>query len=458
MHSHVGYNMLPLWSDPDRDTPYLNHDGWPGPGSYQEAISWPAFTLVSRAPESVLAYVQVRALAGGTTSIQGWPGVSRPPMNALVRCIDDDQVGDLADPISVSALTLEVPDLTDRAGKLRDGRVFIYHCSEGQPASIVTREFDDLGTAGCLQAGLVAIHCSALNETHFDRWRRDAAVHRGPVGTVVWSPFSNLWLYGTTTDVPAAREHRLAVSLGTDWGPSGTKNLLGEVKVARLWSDLQGWDLSDADLVRMMTTTPGDALKRAWGLPAGRLVTGGLGDAVVVARLETDPWTNLVRARESDVMLVVVGGQARYGPGTLMEAAGAPPTTAVRIGATWRRVPLTRPDDPTELWTWSDVIARIDAVREDAATNPPSGPAGAMGLGGPPPAVPSLAGDPPGTPPLAASLDMPGAPAQAAGPPPQGVTVDIPAAGRLYHDRDWLATIPGRGFHGGVLDGLAEFF
>ncbi|HEX9311308.1 MAG TPA: hypothetical protein VGA30_00585, partial [Actinomycetota bacterium] len=69
-----------------------------------------------------------------------------------------------------------------------------------------------------------------------------------------------------------------------------------------------------------------------------------------------------------------------------------------------------------------------------------------------------LAGDPPGTPPIAARPDMPAAPAQVAGPPPKGVTVNIPPIEGLYHSLSWLRTIKGRGFHGGALDGLAGFY
>src|SRR6266508_2098120 len=242
-------------------------------------------------------------LAGGTTSIQGWPNVSRQPVNTLVRCVDDDRIGSLDDPVMVSALTQTTDQLAGRARNLSAGRAFVYHCGEGRPGAIVTREFDDLAATGCLQPGLAAIHCSALDASHFARWKKASGLPRGPVGTVVWSPFSNLWLYGTTTDVPAVRSNRVAVCLGTDWGHSGTKNLLGEIKVARLWSDHQGWSLTDHDLVRMVTAAPGDALARAWGQPAGRLVPGGLGDAMVIARRAADPWTNLVSARESDVLL-----------------------------------------------------------------------------------------------------------------------------------------------------------
>src|SRR4051812_22075767 len=61
LHSHLGYNSLPLWSDPGQTTPYRHHDSWPGEPSYKPDVSWPAWTLAAKAPESLLAYVQVRA-------------------------------------------------------------------------------------------------------------------------------------------------------------------------------------------------------------------------------------------------------------------------------------------------------------------------------------------------------------------------------------------------------------
>src|SRR6185437_15771457 len=132
LHSHLGYNTLPLWADPGQHTPYLHHDSWPGEPSYKPDVSWPAWTLAAQAPESLLAYVQVRALAGGTTSIQGWPATSRPASNRLVRCVDDDRIGPLVDPVRVYALTLQPADLGSRRDAMQAGSVFIYHCAEGQ--------------------------------------------------------------------------------------------------------------------------------------------------------------------------------------------------------------------------------------------------------------------------------------------------------------------------------------
>lgn len=459
LHSHLAYNCLPLWSEPRQTEPFLHHDIWPDRPSYNPEVSWPAWALMDRAPECVYAYVQARAIAGGTTTIQGWPSASRPPVNRLLRSVDDDRVGARPDPVSVSALTLDREQLKRRAEGLRAGQSFIYHCGEGQPGSNAAKEFDTLSadTWTCLHPGFIAVHCSALGAEHFAEWRRRARP-RPPktAGTVVWSPFSNLWLYGTTTAVPEVVANRIGVCLGTDWGPSGTKNLLGELKVARLWSDRQEWDLTDHELVRMITSVPGDAIARAWRVPLGRLVPGALADVTVVARRHRDPWRNLVRARDDAIELVVSSGRPQFGTPARMTAAAAGATTSVSIGGSRRRLALVRPDDPSRPWAWTDVRRRLDAVRADVAARPPTGPSAGRARR---PAAPSpVAGDPPGTAPLVVRLDMPGGGRAAAGPPPRGQRVTIPPIEPLHHDRRWLASIPGRGFHGDVLDGLGRFY
>lgn len=456
LHSHLGYNTLPLWTDPGQKTPYLNHNTWTGEPSYKPDVSWPSWTLANQAPESLLAYVQVRALAGGTTSIQGWPSMSRPATNRLVRCVDADPIGPLPDPVRVYALTLEPEELVSRRTAMENGAIFIYHCAEGQVGSSVRDEFDALDTKDCLRQRMVCIHTNALGAADYTRWRTKARLvsTKKPYGSVVWSPFSNLWLYGQTTDVPSALAAGLTVCLGTDWGPSGTHNLLGEAKVARLHSDAAGWNLTDADIVQMMTCTPGDVLSRAWQRPVGRLVPGALGDLVVVSQRRGDPWASLVAARERDVQLVTVGGRPVWGTTPLMKAAESVGAVSVRLGSAFRRVVLVRPDDPSQPWSWTDVLARLDAVRDSAKNTPPSGPAGARGAA----RAKVVSADPPGTPPIDVNPDMPGGPGTTAGPPPRGQVVDIPAIERIYHDTTWLKSIRGKGFHAGALDGLGALF
>jgi hypothetical protein len=61
--------------------------------------------------------------------------------------------------------------------------------------------------------------------------------------------------------------------------------------------------------------------------------------------------------------------------------------------------------------------------------------------------------------PLELALDMPSGGAMAfAGPPPDLATVVIPPLPSLVHDRAFFNDIRGRGFHGRVLDELANFY
>ena len=462
LHSHLAYNALPLWIQPNEQKPFLHHDIWPGRSTYKEKVSWPAWVLAKGAPEALLVYVQVQALAGGTTAIQGWPSANRTPANQLVRNIDDQTFADEhggEDNTRTSTLTLDLDELGDRADDLQEGKGFIYHCAEGQVDSKVVREFDDLATANCLRQRLVAIHCCAVGEDAFKKWKERAAL-MGDVhpGAVVWSPFSNLWLYNQTTDVPAARKQGITVCLGTDWGPSGTKNLLGELKVARIWADEQQWNLDDFDLVEMVTASPGDVLSRCWGKKVGRLVAHSLGDVCVVKRNYDDPWENLVKAHEEQVLLVLIDGQPRYGTKELMTACGASRTTSVRVGKERRRIMLIdpkdagRPPEGQDSWTWNKALDRLDAVRADpdAALKAAKAPNAAMGR------IPSAMG--PDDNPLLLEPDMPGALGLTAGPPPDGVEVHIEEIPSLRHDRNWRASVKDGPFHQVVLNKLDGFY
>ncbi len=458
LHSHVGFATLPLWHEPTRTTPWLHRDLWPGADSYRPNVSWPAYAYLKGAPEELLAYAQVRALAGGTTSIQGWPGARGTPANRLVRNTDDDLERDL---VRTSVINLSAAELAQRRSLLDDGHTLVYHLSEGQPGSLAAREFAQAATAGVLRHRLVAIHCAAVGDEELRQWRVHAELAgEDRPGAIVWSPLSNLWLYGTTTDVAAARRHDITVCLGSDWGPSGSKHLLGELKVAHRWAERAGLDLSAMDLGLMATANPGDVLARAWrGVGPGRLEPGRLADAVVLANNHDDPWENLLRATEQDVRLVVVDGRAVYGERGLMRAAGETRTTSVRIGAATRHVPLRDPDDPTRTWTWRRVMARLREVQADPVAAIEQGLATEtallrghlddMGAG------PSVG---PHRQRLVLEPDMLGGPEAVAGPPPPGTSFDAPPLPSLVHDRSWFRELDAHGFHDGALSGLDELF
>jgi 5-methylthioadenosine/S-adenosylhomocysteine deaminase len=445
LHNHLAYNTLPLWVEPAQQTAFRHHNDWTDAPTYAAQVTWPAAAFVAAAPEELLAYVEAKAIVGGVTTIQGSPPKNRPRDGWLVRNAEDETWGTgNRNLVYASALTLPPATLADRANRMRnDGSSFIYHCAEGQVGSVVAKEFHAASLAGCLQDRFVAVHCNAVGREAFQAWGANA-------GAVAWSPFSNLWLYGTTTDVPAAIDEGLTVCLGSDWAPSGTKNVLGELKVARIVADHLGWALTDADLVAMVTANPGDVLARAWPQRIGRLQPGAVGDVTVVrAPASADPFAALVAATERDVELVVIAGQARYGRPALLAAAGAQAPTTIEVAGEQRALALSRPRDPAAPWSWDEVIARLEQVRED----PKREIEAARAL------LAAWAGrldhrDAP----LRLALDMPSGLGPVAGLPKDLGQIVVPELDGLAHDDLFVGALPNQGFHGGVLNRLADFY
>ena len=245
------------------------------------------------------------------------------------------------------------------------------------------------------------------------------------------------------------------MAIGSDWGPSGSKNLLGELKVAKAWVEQEGLPISDHQLVSMVTASPGDLIARAWGAPLGRLVPGAFGDAVVVAKRRSNPWSNLISARETDIQLVIQNGKPVYGTQALMEAAEAGPTTAVPIGGESRRVPLRNPKETSKLWTWRAVLAELNRVVADphqAIKDADNALATALGLGDSAALTPSRGGL------LILEPDMPGGAYAIAGPPPPGAEFTMTKPPTLIHDRAWFRSLPKVGFDAGLLAKTATYY
>lgn len=445
LHNHIGYNALPLWTEPTQKQAFAHHDSWTRAASYQSSISWPANALVQAEPEALLAHVQLRALVGGTTAIQGWPTANRDHVQVL-RNIDDETLGTTDhDRIYTSALTKKPLELARMAQAMSRGAGFIYHCGEGQVGSLVTREFSDAANAGCLEATFIGIHCNSIAGADWQRWDKTKA------GALVWSPFSNLWLYGSTTDIASARKQAVSVCIGSDWGPSGTKNIQGEIKVAKLVSQQLSLGLTDRQLVAMLTTNPGDVLERCWKKPIGRLMAGAFGDLTVIRpRGTSSVWAQVVASTESDIMLVVYDGVPRYGDARLMSTTGLGGSSPITIRGKARRFAIPDPEHAGSMWSWTDIKKRLNAVRKDPQAALQRADGRRRAYAGPLDAAAA---------PLELVLDMPGGGMRVAGDvSAHAAEIVIPPLPSLVHDAAFFADIKGRGFHGGLLDGLKGFY
>ena len=373
LHSHLAYNFLPLWSAPS-DEPYDNRYKWANPDTtYGRDVGRPAEAMGIAAAAAALRYAEVKAIVGGVTAIQGSPPLTRPFPGWMVRNIEKERFPD-TQPAKQAIYQSVIPrpraELKKAANHMRRGSSYIYHLAEGTSQKM-RDEFDLIESNGCAQQGLIGIHCTALGAADYREWKQRASGG----GTVVWSPFSNIWLYGDTTDVLAARRH-MHVCLGSDWSPSGTRNLLGELKVAALWNRtaLAG-ELSAMEICEMTTRSPGLALEAPWGRVAGRLEAGALADLALFARASADPYKSLLAANERHVKLVIVGGEPAYGLGSLMADAGVK-GDALRVAGLPRQVrtklPAERQPEEPDLraaanLSWKAGMARLEAVRKDPA-------------------------------------------------------------------------------------------
>jgi cytosine/adenosine deaminase-related metal-dependent hydrolase len=435
LHNHIAYNCLALWIAPGRSEPWTARDQWPKDPDYLPSITLPVNALCAANGKAVLKYVETKAVVGGVTAIQGSSKVGRPFEGWMVRNVEYETFRTGVVRVHQAVFSLkEEKDFRKVARQLSAGDAFIYHLSEGTDPAL-RAEYEAMGSRGCIAPRFVGIHCTALGDPQFADW-----TPRG--GSVVWSPFSNLWLYGSTTDVAAARARGLRLCLGSDWAPSGTKSLLGELKVADLYNraSLEGL-FSDLDLCRMVTCNPADAL--GWEERIGRLRPGLCGDFVVMDRVQDDVYRNLVVALERDVQLVAINGYPMYGVASLMAAAAAVSPEPIAVGGLERVVSLRDERIEDADMSWSEVVAALEHVRADAVAAQEAAIARAGGVDELLQMVPDKPWDDP-TLELAPAIDL--------------AAAKIGPLDSLVHDDAWFDAIDRAVIHGGRLSGLRSYW
>jgi 5-methylthioadenosine/S-adenosylhomocysteine deaminase len=433
LHGHLVYNGLSLWSPPGRTQPYTSRYQWPGDKSYEGMISDPANALGALAGKALLKYVEVKAVVGGTTAVQGSAKMAYPYEGWLVRNVEYETFTTGKKSVFQSALPLRTDaDYKRQAQHMKDGNAFIYHLSEGTDPALV-KEYTKLRDEDCVRSGLGAIHCTALGESNFDEW----APHGG---SVIWSPFSNLWLYRDTTRVDEAQKAGVRVCLGADWSPSGSKNLLGELKVADMWNRTHlGGAFTDLELCEMVTCNPADAL--GWGERLGRLKVGLHGDVLVTSDRGGDAYRNLIESVERDVLFVAINGQPFYGTPGLMGAAGAKNGEPITVGRLERSIVLIYPGVPDADIGWAAVLADIKAAKADPVKRYLE--IEKLHQVGKPP--PWLMTDKPWDDPSHTGKEV-------------SVTVEIPPLDSLTHDAAYFQAVKESPLHGGLLDPVRDYY
>jgi 5-methylthioadenosine/S-adenosylhomocysteine deaminase len=336
LHNHLSYDALTLWDVPEE---YTNRAQWGRELDYRKLISGPMRVLGTTPgySEAIVRYVECKCLLGGVTTAQGISLSSNRGIQSyyrgIVRNVED------TDDLNLPEAATRIGDVEAGSAeaffkRLQRSSCLLLHLSEGTDDR-ARQHFEALRMADgewAITPALAGIHCAALTAEDF-------GVLADNGGAMIWSPLSNLLLYGQTADVEAARDSQVRIGIGSDWSPSGSKNLLGELKVARLVSAQQGVGFTDRELLAMATRNAAEILR--WDKALGSIEAGKRADMLVVYGRSGDPYAKLLEASETAISLVVIDGVPRYGNERLMGNFG-PGTERWRVGSAERVLNLAQ--------------------------------------------------------------------------------------------------------------------
>lgn len=326
-HNHVTYNFLPEWI-PDPLELFGSRYDWRSDPDYRAHIR-PEADGGTRGdficPST--KWAELRSIVHGTTTVQG-QSPRQSCVDRLARNADhahglgtDRMQTTIAGPCESG---LSDAARTNLVRNFRNGSTTRYavHMAEGVAGNTtmttnVLREYECYAgtyryttsllfdTDGTPFETAMFIHAVTLNDEQLE----DAAMANA---RFVWSPSSNIVLYGGTAPVARMLELGLTVGLGPDWTLSGSDEMLSELRFAEGWAAAEGVAaISPAVLHRMATEWGADAV----GLEAsiGQLAPGMRGDVVVFGRVAGDPYRAVIDSRAADVRLVMIDGAAYYG-------------------------------------------------------------------------------------------------------------------------------------------------
>jgi hypothetical protein len=370
LHNHLVWNVFPRWT---LKSPVTDRYEWQALPENDAELNGPEAALIAGGKGCDMErYAEVKALLGGATSVIGsyGPSPSDPHRNdcvkGLARNLDvfsglnTDQIN--SEPLTSETFPFEVP--WERAKAIRDGldsrqlHAVLLHVGEGKDAA-ARREFRMMKARGFLRPGVSIIHGVAFREPEF----REMAANG--VG-LVWSPKSNLELYGTTADVSTALATNVVVALAPDWSVTGSSGMLDELRVAAAWSRQHAYSVKEESLYAMVTSQP--ARLAALSNKIGSLAQGMMADFIVLPKSGPSPVSALIESRPGTVELVVVGGTPLLGaPEYLEKFSGAKDLDYVTVCG--HRKALNVRQDIGE--PWSALQARLQdaltAVRKSLA-------------------------------------------------------------------------------------------
>ena len=234
---------------------------------------------------------------------------------------------------------------------------FLPHVAEGINA-FAENEFACMsssmnGGEDLLQPQSAFIHSVGLTAPDYAAMAKDGTA-------LIWSPRSNVTLYGDTANVAEAKRLGVQIALGTDWIPTGSMNLLRELRCAdSLNKTYYASALTDHDLWMMVTSNA--AAATATDDVIGSLVVGKIADITVFNSAKHSDYRAVIDAEAQDIALVVRAGKVLYGEQSAVTALGAAGCDALDVCGSMKAVCLS-----------SEIGKGLDALKSSVGGNYPA--------------------------------------------------------------------------------------
>lgn len=317
-HDHISFANNPPYVAPDPTVRYDHRHEWrkgAGPGK-------PQIKTAGTAPGAIVQFAELRFVMSGATSTVGAGGKA-----GLLRNLDS---GTQLEGLSIKVVESDTFPLGDSSGTMHemgcnygsktsaaevasfDG--YLPHISEG--INLAARN-EFLCTSAPGDFDVIApqtsiVHAVGLTADDVGTIRKDSA-------KVIWSPRSNVSLYGNTASVTLLDALGVPIALGTDWMPSGSMNILRELRCAdELNAIYFNGHFTDADLWKMVTTNAALAVGGEGGL--GMLKPAYIADISIFNGKDRKDHRAVVGAGVEDVVLVMRGGEVLYGDEELLNS------------------------------------------------------------------------------------------------------------------------------------------
>lgn len=313
-HDHITFvNNKPFRATDER---YEHRHDWRRGRDGHKELSVPGGATADH-----MAWGELRFVMSGATSING-SGTSR----GFLRNLDKANEG----PSGTSAVKYDTFPLGDSGGtKLANGcsygsnrttnaniaNVDSYtpHVGEGIDAA-ARNEFNCMytGTHDLIEPQTGLIHGVALSPEQI----AEVALNDT---TLIWSPRTNIALYGDTARVTEYDYAGVKIALGTDWIATGSMNMLRELACADFFNT---WYLAshftDEQVWLMATRNAAEAM--GMGHRLGTLAPGMVADISIFAGKTSNPHRDILEAAPEDVLAVFRAGRILYGDDQLVAA------------------------------------------------------------------------------------------------------------------------------------------